>query len=208
MQLWDVITGKSKATLPFDHSFAVAFSPDGRKVIAVGSDGEEGNFSDWVLQVWDASSLKPIRKLAGKCKESFQSPRLSRDGRVLAVHNGNVVELWDTTSGNQTGSIKSRGDDWAMAFALAGDGEDIVTLNLREKEKEGFEGHFSLWDGSSGTHLASCNVTSKEIEKRFGPNFLIAPGGELAAFQVGESEIALWRTKVLLKELAERNRKD
>ncbi len=202
--LWDVMTGKMKATLPFDHPFvfAVAFSANGKTITAVGSD--DGNFSNWVVQVWDASTRKVIRMLAGKDKESFEMPRLSKDGCLLVVRKADVIELWDTVSGKQTGSIKSRGKEWAVLFSLTGDSKGIVTLNLREKKDGSFEGQLDLWHGGSGKHLASREVTSEEIEKGFGPKFVMASGGDLAAFQVEENEIALWRTKALLRELAER----
>jgi WD40 repeat protein len=200
--LWDVATGKQKATLSFDRPFvfAVAFSPDGKTITAVGFDRDEGESSGWVVQAWDAVTLKPVRRLTGKEKDPFRVVRLSPDGRILAVHKNEVVELWDTVEGKQTGSIKSRGNDWVMHFALTGEGKAAVTLNVRENEKGMIEGHLDLWDSKSGKNLASRNVTSERIEKEFGSYCVIAPGGEVTAFQVGESAIALWRTKALLKD--------
>jgi WD40 repeat protein len=204
--LWEVATGKKRATLPFDRPFvfAVAFSANKQTITAVGFAQDEGESSGWVVQVWDAATFKPIRKLAGKEKDTFQVVRLSPDGRVLAVRKKGIVELWDTVDGKQSGSIKSRGKDWVMHFTLTGDGNAVMTLHGREKEKGTLEGHLDLWDSRSGKNLSSRDVTSERIEKEFGPYCVFPPGSELAAFQVGESEMALWRTRALLKELLQR----
>jgi WD40 repeat protein len=209
VMLWDVATGKKKATLPFDHPFVltVAFSPDGKTITAVGYNDEVTPSCGWVVQVWEASTLKPIRKLSGKEKEPFKSAELSRDGSVLAVSKkGEGVELWDTVASKQTGSIKSRGADWVMHFALSGAGTEVVTLSAREKEKGKYEGHLELWDSRSGKNLASRELASEQLENDFG-RMVLAPGGETVAFHVEHSKISLWRTKALLQELLERQRK-
>ena len=210
VMLWDVATGKKKATLPFDHPFvlSVAFSPDGKTITAVGYNDEERPSCGWVVQVWDASTLKPIRKLSGKEKEPFEAGQLSRDGGVLAVSKKDgTVELWDTVAGRQTGAINSRGADWVMHFQLTGDGRRVLTLSAREKEKGKYEGHLELWDSTSGKNLASKELTHEQLDNDFGRPVL-APGGEAAAFQVENSKIVLWRGQTLLKELPERKRKE
>ncbi len=208
--LWDVATGKKTAALPLDRPFvfSVAFSSDRKRITAVGFDEDEGETSGWEVQVWDAATLKPLRKLMGKKKDTFQAVELSQDGRILAVRKKDRVELWDTVAGKQTGSIKSRGKDWVMHFTLTGKGTAVVTLNVREKEKGKIEGRLDLWDSRSGKHLASRDVASERIEKEVGAYCVLAQGGDVAAFQVGESEIALWRTKDLLKELLEHMQKE
>jgi WD40 repeat protein len=209
--LWEVATGKKKATLSFDRPFVLtaAFSRDGKTIAALGYDDEVPPNSNWVLQTWDASTLKPIRKLAGKKNEAFHYARLSQDGSVLAVRKKDgTLDLWDAVAGKQTGSIKSRGADWTGHFGLTGDGLKVLTLSIREKEKGKYEGHLDLWESTTGKNIASKELKSEQIERDEFGRLILAPDGETVAFQIDESNIALWRGGALLKELPVRQGKN
>src|SRR5207245_532705 len=94
---------------------------------------------------------------------------------------------------------KSRGEGWLMHVSLTGDGKRVVTFNVREKAKGVIEGHMDLWDIRTGKHLLTKEVPPDRIERDYGPYCLFAPAGDTVAFQVGESTLALWRTRALLQ---------
>jgi WD40 repeat protein len=79
---------------------SLAYSADGKTVAAV-SDTHE-------VRVWDAAVGKTVQQ-TWKClgndeakKKREVAFRLSPDGKFLAAHQGVVVRLWDTATGEQT----------------------------------------------------------------------------------------------------------
>lgn len=90
VRIWDT-TGDHAATMlqgPDHHPVAqVTFSPDGHHLASADQRG--------TVFVWDTSDLsKPARRapIYGK------NIAFSEDGTRLAIHNGNFVSIWDTTS--------------------------------------------------------------------------------------------------------------
>src|SRR5262249_49757859 len=101
--LWDVATGKERATLQ-GHSWVVlcvAFSPVG-KTLASGSMDEH-------MKLWDLAT--------GKERVTLEEPPLhddyvefiafSPDGRTLASVSDDMIKLWDVASGKNTASFES-----------------------------------------------------------------------------------------------------
>jgi WD40 repeat protein len=199
--LWETATGKKKATLPFERDiiYSVAFAADGKTLTALGFNRVEGGYANWTVRVWDATTFKLVRTLAWSEIDPIGVAYLSADGGVLAIRRQGALELWDTVTGRQTGSIKSRGEGWLMHVSLTGDGKKVVTFNVREKAKGVIEGQLELWDIRTGKRLLTKEIPSERIEQDYGPYCLFSAAGDTVAFQVGDSTLALWRTKALLQ---------
>jgi WD40 repeat protein len=200
--LWNVTTKtnktelKAKAGVRLDRQgvVGIAFSADGKTMTAVGHDVDVK--TGWMVQVWNVSTLKTIRTFSGNKNDRFSSVELSTDGRILAVTKEEVLELWNTDDGKLIRTIKSRGEDWAVH--LTKDGAAVAMVNLQRNKNAVVAAQLSLTDVQSGKLLATRKITSRQNEKFFGPVLLATPTGDIAAFQVDESEIALWDAHALL----------
>jgi WD40 repeat protein len=93
LKVWDLTTGaEAFAIEPFDGLgvlFAVAFSPDGRRLVGGGNDQR--------LKVWDATTGRRIGVI-GKHDREIQMLVFSPDGKHLASGSADhTVKLWDAT---------------------------------------------------------------------------------------------------------------
>ena len=91
--LWDVASGKRKATLPIARSCyysGVSFSPDGTLLAGGGNGGD--------LVLWDVATGRRIKVFSGH-GHWIESLAFSPDGTVLASGSADgTVLLWDFTS--------------------------------------------------------------------------------------------------------------
>ena len=135
IRLWDVGTGKVRATLKGHKGsvFALAFSPDG-KVLASGpyAGGIEGSKGDYAIKLWDVESGKETAALSGHVKGIY-SLTFAPDGKTLvAADFTGVMKLWDVararvkaTLGKVKDGAKLRGTPvgyWAIAPDLTDKG--------------------------------------------------------------------------------------
>src|SRR5262249_52746665 len=128
-QVWDVAKGKSLGLLSHENAvLAVAFSPDGRRILT-GS-------ADQTAQLWDATTRQPSGSLQPLGK------RLAHDGPVVAVAfspdgrrfltcsqrsaTQGIVQLWNADTGQALGQPLAHSRP-VLAGCFSPDGRAVLT---------------------------------------------------------------------------------
>ena len=137
IQLFEVATGKSKATLkinPNEPPFQiVVFSPDSKK-IASGSIN--------LIKVWDAATGKPLTTME-KPGPSVSQLKFTPDGKTLvAGSTDKTIRFWNVASGKITASLPME----APLLAFSPDGSTLAT--------GGSDGRIQLWDMPGGKRVS------------------------------------------------------
>jgi WD40 repeat protein len=154
VKLWDVATGKEKASLK-GHAgpvFSVAFSPDGALVASgCGTFASNGQAGGGEVKLWDVATGKEKLTLKGRMAVVW-SVAFSPDGKTLASGDvyGNVL-LWDVQSGRQTLTLqapKRRSEDLNSAYSVAfsPDGKTLVAATVQG---------IKLWEVKGGKPLGT-----------------------------------------------------
>jgi len=106
LRAWDVGAGRAPHTISGHASFvyAVAFTPDGNRIVSGGWDGFENQPGS--IRVWDAATGEPVASWGGpnRIVESIavapDGGRIFACGRVGAADwRDRVLEIWDTRTG-------------------------------------------------------------------------------------------------------------
>lgn len=114
---------------------AVAFSPDGARIVSGGDDK--------MLRVWDASTGQPMGAPMQGHTRTVTSVAFSPDGtHIVSGSNDETVRLWDAKSGMPVGSplLGHNGPVWSVAFSP--DGKRIAS-GAGDKT-------LRLWDADTG----------------------------------------------------------
>ena len=103
MRLWDVASGRELFQRPghlgdyAGTAYSVAFSPDGRQLVAGGEDG--------FATIWDVTDGRAVLRLPEKHEKTAVCIAFSPDGSLLATGSwGGVVRVWDA----RTGELRSK----------------------------------------------------------------------------------------------------
>jgi WD40 repeat protein len=146
VKVWDLKSGKEAfQTVPFSGFgtvlFSVAYSPDGRRLVAAGQDKK--------LKVWDATNGEQIG-IMGEHDRNVYNLVFSPDGRYLAsAGKDGRVKLWDGTRLDQY-------QDRAREMAAAG-GEIADTLAFSADSTRLAVGSSdftaTIWDVETGTNV-------------------------------------------------------
>ncbi|HEX9732724.1 MAG TPA: TIR domain-containing protein [Thermoanaerobaculia bacterium] len=140
VELWDLRGGGHSPHRLFRGRHpvsAVAFSPDGRHLAAVGLDGtgkvwKRNESSGWQeISVAGRSQTRPIARLA-----------FSPDGRSFATSDDTVAKLWATATGREIVRIEHR---HVIGLAFSPDGRYLATA--------GFDGSVRVWDAPGATWM-------------------------------------------------------
>jgi hypothetical protein len=89
--IWDV-SGKRLVRELQGHTDAVravAWSPDGRRLVSASDDG--------TVKLWDVSTGEELLTFRGQREVAFTSVAFSPDGRRLLASQGNALTIWDAT---------------------------------------------------------------------------------------------------------------
>ena len=123
VRLWDPATGQERMVLQGDRKgvWEVAFSPDGKTLASSGQD------SNMTLILWDASTGKPLHRIA----QSVLGLAFSPDGQTLAAGaicaDGVHAMLWNVATGEERGKLTNAG----MVVGYLPDGKTLVTATIR-----------------------------------------------------------------------------
>jgi WD40 repeat protein len=143
VRLWDVVGGKSTATLDYHtgNVQALAFSPDG-KMLASGSD-------DDTIRLWEAPGGKSLAVLQGR----YLKPRalaFSPDGKTLASGGYDAtVGLWDPEAKKEKkDSLKVDSLLTANSLAYRPDGKLLAVVSTIRTAASGRS--LAVWDVEAG----------------------------------------------------------
>ncbi len=115
--------------------FDVAFSPDGRKLVAGGADS--------AVRVLDAQSGKEARRLDGHAGPVW-TVAYSPDGRVLSGGFDKTIRLWDVARGSPVREYLGS-EDYVRSVCFSRDGARILS--------GGDDRKLRLWDTASGKEI-------------------------------------------------------
>ncbi|MDT9338668.1 WD40 repeat domain-containing protein, partial [Trichodesmium erythraeum 21-75] len=163
IKLWDVNTGKEKHIIPFDDTYRVSFSPDGKILASVG---------DNTVKLWDVNTggKKNIIPL----DEGVNRARFSPDGQILASASSKNFKLWDVNTGEKIRTIPH--DDAVDGIRFSPNGKILAS---RSKNT------IKLWDVNTGEKILTIPHDDAVDGIRFSPN------GKILA-SLSKNTVKLW----------------
>ncbi|MFO0850788.1 MAG: protein kinase [Gemmataceae bacterium] len=170
LQLWDVRTGRVKATLPGHGgmAFGVAFAPDGRTLASASHDR--------TVKLWDTEDGRPRATLEGHT-DAVRCLAVSPDGRTLATGSQDrTLKLWDVATRSEKYSLPE-GDDWVSYVAFAPDGATFAVPR---------DGRVCVHETATGKLVLS--IADAERLRAFA----FAPDGRTLATADMTGELGLW----------------
>lgn len=182
IKLWDVATGKELATLRGHARGAggLAFSPDGRLLVSVGTAVSDAPPE---VKLWDVTRAAELATFPAH-GNGFASLAFSPDGRVLALgefaaydrqvgsFKEAAIRLWDVTLRKERAVL--RGFPCSVAaLAFAPDGKTLASANHTQHQKPG---DIKLWDVATAAERAT-------LKGHVGPVLCLAfsPDGQVLA---------------------------
>ena len=202
--LWDIDAGTELARLPgatdlpnfqvTRHSGpvgALAFSPDGRNLVAgFGSKNMlTRSGAPTPLKIWEVASRRLIRRLNGP-RNYCVSLDFSRDGTLLASgsHDGTAT-LWSTATWIKLQTLENQDKDSLYAqsgapamvedVAFSPDGKTLAMASR--------EGSVQLWDVATGKHLETLKGHSSVVSA-----VVFSPDGRTMASGSHDQTVRLW----------------
>jgi WD40 repeat protein len=120
IRLWDLEAGKEQLRLKGHETYvwAVAFSPDGRRLLSCGAAG--------ALRLWDTRSGEKLHTFHGHAT-SVSAVAFSADGRLaLSGSSDTTVRLWDVASGRERCRFRGHAAG-VRCVAFAPDGRHVLS---------------------------------------------------------------------------------
>ncbi|HKI32174.1 MAG TPA: WD40 repeat domain-containing serine/threonine protein kinase [Gemmataceae bacterium] len=168
--LHDAATGEKLVSFdgPPIHE-ALAFSPDGQRVVGAGYGGE--------VAVYEAAT----GKLVTPVPEPFHFLAVSADGTVMAVPQGNVLRLVDTVTRKERARVRLPAGQEFWSAAFSPDGNRLVASNFTTNG-------LGVYDTANGEYLEQ--LTSLPPPGR--PRLAFSADGK--RFVAGYGGAVLWDT--------------
>jgi WD40 repeat protein len=179
VRVWDAATGQELLSLRGHGGVVsrVAFSPDGTRLVTGGG---------WGVKVWDVTTgALTVKGHTG----SVQSVAFSPDGTSLVSgsHRDGTVKVWDTATGQETLSFKSRTEKaWSVAFSpngqrIAGGSSDPTT---------DLPGEVKVWDSRTGRET----LTLQDRHSGGVSSVAFNPDGSRLASGSADKTVKVWDT--------------
>ncbi len=153
--LSDVATGKEQGRMAMKQVLGVAYTPDGKRLVAMGEDGK--------IRIWNVETCREGLVIDGRGWLG-RSMALSADGNKVALGTVyNVVRVWDVNTGKEISTQIQGHDAPIRAVTFSPDGRSLVT---------GTENHqINLWDPAT----LRCSNQIRDLSAR---QLSISPDGK------------------------------
>ena len=147
---------------------SIAFSPTGEWIVS-GSE-------DHTIKVWDLSSGKEIRTLAGH-SAFVRSVALSSDGELLASAGDDIIKLWDLETGEEIRTLSGH-SSIVQRLVFSPDGKILASA--------GNDKTIKLWNPNTGEVIRTLSGTNIIEALSFSPD------GQTIASGDWDSNVKLW----------------
>jgi WD40 repeat protein len=126
VRLWNLDSRDIVADLEGDlfRFHCVAFTPDGKRLLAGGGDWKMGGICQ--VNVWDVDSKKQLLTLKGH-NTAILAVAVSHDGKTIA--SGGVdatIRLWDADSGQEIKTLRGH-QGWVESLAFTSDSKTLLS---------------------------------------------------------------------------------
>jgi RNA polymerase sigma factor (sigma-70 family) len=185
VKLWDVATGREKATLKTGHDrkvLSLALGGGGRLLATGGNEG--------TVKLWDVAT--------GRLKATFDGHTdqvtcvaLSGDGKLLAsASEDRTVKLWDVDARRQKATLEGHKGK-VTSVALSGDGKLVASASIDKTVR--------LWEAATGRPKAVLEGHTDEVHA-----VALSKDGKLLVSASEDGTVLLWdvvagRPKATLK---------
>ncbi len=189
--LWDLGSGKVRASLADEATSALAFSPDGKvlaRSVYVFKDNRDQIATVEVRRrdLTKERDLPALPNTAGKYPLTCVA--YSSDGRTLAgVDYQGQILLWDTASAKVRTTIKQEDRRRVASLAFAPDGRTLAAAVGDRPGRDHEPGLIVLWDAATGQRrLVLTGHTNAVLAVAFSPD------GRLLASGSSDRSVRLW----------------
>jgi WD40 repeat protein/uncharacterized caspase-like protein len=169
VKLWDVATGNLVRTFA-GHSEAiraVAFSPDGKRVLSAAND----------IRLWETGSGRLLKRFKASARGVVDSIAFSPDGIQVLAGLGERIGVWDAS----TGSL-------VRTFGESSDGTGFSPDGKRALSPGGYPyGTVSQWETSTGKLINRFEVSKERVQ-----SIAYSPDARLVLTGADDRIVRLW----------------
>ena len=183
IQLWDMQTRRTKATIHDDNRFSlVALSPD--SAILASPFKEE-------IRFWDTTTQQHIATLTGR-KNKVGSIVFSPNGQTIVSCKNNMIELWDVHTAKHKTSLQGH-TSHINSLSFSPDGKMLASASGNRYGING-DNKVRIWDTSTGKQLAEFKNLMSENQEHPHPITSVAfsPDGKTVVSTDKSANIQLW----------------
>ena len=145
-------------------------------VVAVDTEGNEGNTSFTLWSPWEEDSPQHITTLEGR--GDIRSVAFSPDGTILAYTGYKEVKLWDVANRTNIATLEVPGASFVNSVAFSPDGTILAYTEFTK---------IKLWDVAGRTNIATLEGHTGEIK-----SVVFSPDGTTLASGAADETVKLW----------------
>ena len=187
MDIWNVRTGQKTKHIPSIDD-AIAFSPDGTKLVTEGDRSFE-------TLIWDVESSD----ISVTLKERADAATFSPDGTILAAIQGFDKHVWDTETGEMLRKIRPGGQNATEGTAIAFSPDGSMLLVSKVEPVMPFPSDFiEIIDVKTGRTLRSLPGHTEPIE-----TLVFSHDGKILASGSMDGTVLLWDWEKIISKVKE-----